>query len=267
MESFAASNTAMIPDGGSIPVYEIRFETLEEQLRGFINRRYVFGFVSFTNQICDKSICSNDGATDGTTPITVLDPFPGFSVTYWDSDDNRLTPHMPWDYFINKIDKIVWERVDGEGEDEDEGKKIQIGGIYDILTIDLNSMLSFKEFFRTMHLLWASSTGREPEDSFSTMPWKGYQLYLLSNENKRIITPSWVWNAASNGGWTVQVVEAGVVGDNNIETDSPTSSSDANTDFLFLAATDVNFSDWDVEYLHSWDEFKEKLVRMEVLKV
>ena len=65
------------------------------------------------------------------------------------------------------------------------------------------------------------------------MPWKGYQLYLLSNEDKRIVTTSWVWKAEGNGGWTKQVSEAGVAGDNSIETkpvcDSPTSSSDANT--------------------------------------
>ena len=51
-----------------------------------------------------------------------------------------------------------------------------------------------------------------------------------------------------------------MAGDNNIETklvcDSPTSSSDANTEFLFLVAIDVDFNDWEVEYLHSWDEFE-----------
>ena len=93
----------------------------------------------------------------------------------------------------------------------------------------LYSILSFEKFFRTLHLLWASYKGTESEDNFSTMPWKGYQLYLLSNEDKRIVTTSWVWKAEGNGGWTKQ---AGVAGDNNIETklvcDSPTSSSDAN---------------------------------------
>ena len=139
---------------------------------------------------------------------------------------------------------------------------IQIGGICDILTIDLYSMLSFEKFFRTLHLLWASFTGTKPEDIFSTMPWKGYQLYLLSNEDKRIVTTSWVWKAEGNGGWTKQVSEVGVAGDNSIETkpvcDSPTSSSDANTKFLFLVATDIDFNDWEVEYLHSWDEFEKK---------
>ena len=261
-----ASNTAMIPDGRSIPIYEIRFETLEEQLKGFIKHGDVSGYVSLAIQIHDKFIYSINGATYVTT---VLDPLPGLSVTYWDSDDKGLTPYMPWCHFINSIDKIVMERVDSE----DERKKIHIGGIHDILTIDLNSkkMSSFEKFFRTLHLLWASYTGTEPEDSFSTMPWKGYQLYLLSNENMRIVTPSWVWKAEGNGEWTEQVVEAGVVRDNSIETnlvcDSPTSSSDANTEFLLLPAPDVDFKDWDVEYLHSWDEFKEKLVRIEVLKV
>ena len=149
---------------------------------------------------------------------------------------------------------------------------IQIGGICDILTIDLYSMLSFEKFFRTLHLLWASFTGTKLEDSFSIMPWKGYQLYLLSNEDKRIVTTSWVWKAEGNGGWTKQVSEAGVAGDNSIETkpvyDSPTSSSDANTEFLFLVAIDVDFNDWEVEYLHSWDEFeKKKLESIVVLKV
>ena len=149
---------------------------------------------------------------------------------------------------------------------------IQIGGICDILTIDLYSMLSFEKFFRTLHLLWASFTGTKPKDSFSTMPWKGYQLYLLSNEDKRIVTTSWVWKAEGNGGWTQQVSEAGVAGDNSIETkpvyDSPTSSSDVNTEFLFLVAIDLDFNDWEVEYLHSWDEFeKKKLESIVVLKV
>lgn len=89
--------------------------------------------------------------------------------------------------------------------------------------------------------------GTEAEDSFSTMPWKGYQLYLLSYEDKTIVTPSWVWKAEGNGGWTEQVVEAEVAGDNNIETklvcDSPTSSFDANAEFLFLVATDIDFND------------------------
>ena len=62
-----------------------------------------------------------------------------------------------------------------------------------------------------------------------------------------------------------------MVGDINIETklvyDSPTSSSDANTKFLFLVAIDVDFNDWDVEYLHSWDEFEKKLESTVVLKV
>ena len=66
-------------------------------------------------------------------------------------------------------------------------------------------------------------------------------------------------------------MEVGVAGDNSIETklvcDSPTSSSDANTEFLFLVATDVDFYDWDVEYLHSWDEFEKKLESIMVLKV
>nr|POE49978.1 hypothetical protein CFP56_48537 [Quercus suber] len=51
--------------------------------------------------------------------------------------------------------------------------------------------------------------------------------------------------------WTKQVVEAGVAGDNNIETnlvcDSPTSSSDYNAKFLLLVATDVDFNDWNVD--------------------
>ena len=102
------------------------------------------------------------------------------------------------------------------------------------------------------------------------MPWKDYQLYLLSNEDKRIVTTTWVWKAEGNGGWTKQVVEAGVAGDNSIETklvcDSPTSSSDTNTEFLFLVATNVVFNDWDVEYLHSWDEFEKKLESTMVLK-
>ena len=94
----------------------------------------------------------------------------------------------------------------------------------------------------------------------------------LSNEDKRIVTTSWVWKAEGNGGWTKQVSEAGVAGDNSIETkpvyDSPTSSSDVNTEFLFLVATDVDFNDWEVEYLHSWDEFeKKKLESIVVLKV
>ena len=62
-----------------------------------------------------------------------------------------------------------------------------------------------------------------------------------------------------------------MVGDIGIETklvcDSPTSSSDANTEFLFLVTTDVDFNDWDVEYLHSWDEFEKKLESTVVLKV
>ena len=62
-----------------------------------------------------------------------------------------------------------------------------------------------------------------------------------------------------------------MAGDNSIETkpicDSPTSSSDANTEFLFLVAIDVDFNDWDVEYLHSWDEFEKKLESTVVLKV
>jgi len=45
-----ASNTAMIPDGRSIPMYEIQ-EPLEEQLKGD-----VFGFVSFTIQILFKFV-------------------------------------------------------------------------------------------------------------------------------------------------------------------------------------------------------------------
>ena len=61
-----------------------------------------------------------------------------------------------------------------------------------------------------------------------------------------------------------------MVGDISIETklvyDSPTSSSDANTEFLFLVAIDVDFNDWDVEYLHSWDEFEKKLESIVVLK-
>ena len=60
----------------------------------------------------------------------------------------------------------------------------------------------FEKFFRTLHLLWASYEGTKLEDDFSTMPWKGYQLYLLSNEVKRIVTTSWVWKAEANGGWT-----------------------------------------------------------------
>ena len=60
-------------------------------------------------------------------------------------------------------------------------------------------------------------------------------------------------------------------GDNSIETklvcDSPTSSSDVNAKFLFLVATDVDFNDWDVEYLYSWDEFEKKLESIVVLKV
>ena len=101
-----ASNTAMIPDGRSIPMYEIQ-EPLEEQLKGDVS-----GFVSFTIQICDEAIHNIDGAT-------VLDPLPGFRVTYWDLDDNELTPYMPQYHFINRIDKIVRERVD----DEDESMK------------------------------------------------------------------------------------------------------------------------------------------------
>ncbi|KAF3964237.1 hypothetical protein CMV_011451, partial [Castanea mollissima] len=66
-----------------------------------------------------------------------------------------------------------------------------------------------------------------------------YQLYLFSNEDKRIVTSSWVWKAEGNGGWTKQVVEAGAAGDNSIETklvcDSPTSSS-------FLVAIDIDFN-------------------------
>ena len=94
----------------------------------------------------------------------------------------------------------------------------------------------------------------------------------LSNEDKRIGTTSWVWKAEGNGGWTKQVSEAGVAGDNNIETkpvyDSPTSSSDVNTEFLFLVAIDLDFNDWEVEYLHSWDEYeKKKLESIVVLKV
>ena len=94
----------------------------------------------------------------------------------------------------------------------------------------------------------------------------------LSNEDKRIGTTSWVWKAEGNGGWTKQVSEAGVAGDNSIETkpvyDSPTSSSDVNTEFLFLVAIDLDFNDWEVEYLHSWDEFeKKKLESIVVLKV
>ena len=94
----------------------------------------------------------------------------------------------------------------------------------------------------------------------------------LSNEDKRIGTTSWVWKAEGNGGWTKQVSEAGVAGDNSIETkpvyDSPTSSSDVNTEFLFLVAIDLDFNDWEVEYLHSWDEYeKKKLESIVVLKV
>ena len=40
-----------------------------------------------------------------------------------------------------------------------------------------------------------------------------------------------------------------MAGDNSIGTklvcDSPTSSSDANTEFLFMVATDVDFNDWE----------------------
>lgn len=116
-----ASNTAMIPDGRSIPMYEIQQETLEEQLKGIINCGDVSGFVSFTIRIRDESIYSIDGATNGTT---VLDPLLGFRVTYWDSDGNELTLYMPWYHFINRIDKIVRKRVD-EHKDEDETKMIQ----------------------------------------------------------------------------------------------------------------------------------------------
>ena len=66
-------------------------------------------------------------------------------------------------------------------------------------------------------------------------------------------------------------MEARVAGDNNIETKlvcgSPTSSSDANAEFLFLVAIDIDFNDWDVEYLHSWDEFEKKIESIVVLKV
>ena len=45
-----ASNTNMIPDGRSIPMYEIQ-EPLEEQLKGDVS-----GFVSFTIQILFKFV-------------------------------------------------------------------------------------------------------------------------------------------------------------------------------------------------------------------
>ena len=81
-----ASNTAMIPNGRSIPMYEIQ-EPLEEQLKGFINCSDVSRFVSSTIQIRDEAIHSIDGAT-------ILDPLLDFRVTYWDLDDNELTPYM-----------------------------------------------------------------------------------------------------------------------------------------------------------------------------
>ena len=130
-------------------------------------------------------------------------------------------------------------------------------------------MLSFEKFFRPLHLLWASYKGTESEDNFLQCHWKAISS-ISSNEDKRIVTTSWVWKTEGNGGWTKQVVEARVVGDISIETklvyDSPTSSSDANTEFLFLVAIDVDFNDWDVEYLHSWDEFEKKLESIVVLK-
>ena len=44
-------------------------------------------FVSSTIQIHDEAIHSIDGAT-------ILDPLLDFRVTYWDLDDNELTPYM-----------------------------------------------------------------------------------------------------------------------------------------------------------------------------
>ena len=109
-------------------------------------------------------------------------------------------------------------------------------------------MLSFEKFFRTLHLLGIIH-GYRTERQFFYNAMERYQLYLLSNEDKRIVTTSWVWKVEGSGRWTKQVVEARVAGDNNIEIklvcDSPTSSSDANTEFLFMVATDVDFNDWE----------------------
>ena len=134
---------------------------------------------------------------------TILNPLTGFVVNYRDHNYIILTPFVPWIYFFKELDSIIIKE-----QYEPPVEEIWIEGIREDIKIDIGSIESFEDFIRTLQLLWSSYTNKNPEDYFcSSMPWEGYDVYLLEGRT-RIVTHSRSWELDGSGRRFVEVVPA-----------------------------------------------------------
>ena len=181
-----------------IPIEEDLGSDEDLFLRGYIYLKRDEGFQSMVTEINEviENVVMDDRAT-------ILNPLPGFVVNYRDHNYIILTPFVLWIYIFKELDSIIIKE-----QYEPPVEEIWIEGIREDIKIDIGSIESFEDFIRTLQLLWSSYTNKNPEDYFcSSMPWEGYDVYLLEGRT-RIVTHSRSWEPDGSGRRFVEVVPA-----------------------------------------------------------